>query len=110
MAGKPFIVLSLPDALNDYQKMCDGDARTAAKGLGLAIEVVYAEDQLAKQIEQLSGYIRRNKASQPFALLVLPIHDRTLERVARDAARQGIGGVCLNRGVDSIGDLRKDFS
>jgi ABC-type sugar transport system substrate-binding protein len=109
MAGKQFIVLSLPDALNDYQKMCDEDARATAKRLGLRVEVIYAEDQLAKQVEQLSGYIRRDKTGQPFALLVLPIHDRTLERVARDAAHQGIGWVCLNRGVDSIGDIRKDF-
>ena len=80
-----------------------------AKMLGLDIEVVYAEDQLPKQIEQLSGYIRRDKAMQPFAFLVLPIHDKTLERVARDAARQGIGWVCLNRGADSIGDVGKEF-
>ena len=58
MVSKRFIVLSMPDPLNDYQKMCDGDARTTAKMLGLDIEVVYAEDQLAKQIEQFSGYIR----------------------------------------------------
>jgi ABC-type sugar transport system substrate-binding protein len=109
MVDKRLIVLSLPDALNDYQKMCDGDARTTAKVLGLSIDVVYAEDQLAKQIEQLSGYIRRDKARQPFALLVLPIHDKTLERVARDAARQGIGWVCLNRGADSIGNVGKEF-
>ena len=40
---------------------------------------------------------------------MLPIHDKSLERVARDAARQGIGWVCLNRGADSIGAIGKEF-
>jgi ribose transport system substrate-binding protein len=109
MAAKQFIVLSLPDALNHYQKMCDEDGRMAAQRAGLRIETVYAGNQMPKQVEQLYRFIRTDKPARPVAILVLPSHDKAFVRVGADAARQGIGWICLNRGIDSIGDLRRDF-
>src|SRR5215470_4843531 len=42
-------------------------------------------------------------------VIVLPVRDNSLDRVARDAARTRIGWFCLNRKMSNLRELRAEF-
>jgi ABC-type sugar transport system substrate-binding protein len=106
---KPKISLLLADASNEYQQMLLADAGRAAEAAGLTLESDFANNQITVQIRQLYGFINRDPTRRTRAIIVLPVRDNSLNRVASDAAKAGVGWVCLHRKMDYIDELRQEY-
>jgi ABC-type sugar transport system substrate-binding protein len=102
------LVVCLTSAEQEYQTLQGADARAASERLRATTEVLFAEDNAVMQIQQLYHYVHAPEADRPAALL---LHTRVpdgLERVARNAARAGIGWFLLNRTAPYIDALRAE--
>lgn len=102
------VVVCLTSAEQEYQALQGEDARAAAQRLGADVEVLFAEDNAVMQIQQLFHFVHAPEAERPAALL---LHTRVpdgLERVARNAARAGIGWLLLNRSAPYVEPLRSE--
>jgi len=105
--GERFIVC-LTSAEQEYQALQADDARAAAARLSAEVEVLFAEDNAVLQIQQLFRFVHAPEAERPAAIL---LHTRVpdgLERVARNAARVGIGWLLLNRTAPYLEPLRRE--
>ena len=102
------LVVSLTSAEQDYQALQGEDAREAGRRLGAEVEVLFAEDNAVKQIQQLFRFVHAPAEDRPAALLVHTRVPDGLERVARNAARAGIGWVLLNRTAPYVETLRSE--
>jgi ABC-type sugar transport system substrate-binding protein len=104
------VVVCLTSAEQEYQALQGQDARAAAERLSAEVEVLFADDNAVKQIQQLFRYVHAPEAERPAAFL---LHTRVpdgLERVARNAARAGIGWVLLNRTAPYVDALRREHA
>ena len=102
------LVVSLTTADQEYQALQGDDAREAGRRHGVEVEVLFAEDNAVKQIQQLFRFVHAPEGERPAALLV---HTRVadgLERVARNAARAGVGWILLNRTAPYVDGLRSE--
>ena len=102
------IVVSLTTAAQDYQALQGQDAAETGRRLGVEVEVLFAEDNAVKQIQQLFRFVHAPEGERPSAFLV---HTRVadgLERVARSAARAGVGWILLNRTAPYLETLRSE--
>jgi ribose transport system substrate-binding protein len=102
------LVVALTTAEQEYQALQGEDAREAGRRLGAAVEVLFAEDNAVLQIQQLFGFVHAPEGGRPDVLLVHTRAPDGLERVARNAARAGIGWVLLNRAAPYVDALRKE--
>jgi ribose transport system substrate-binding protein len=102
-------LLSLTNDDNDYQIEQASSARAAALKLGVEVAIVHARNDGIVQSEQLLNSIQSSVNPRPDAILFEPAGSTALPQVARAAAAAGIGWVVLNRDVDYIGDLRRQF-
>jgi ABC-type sugar transport system substrate-binding protein len=100
------VVVSLTSAEQEYQALQGDDAREAGRRLGVEVEVLFAEDNAVRQIQQLFAFVHAPEGERPAALLVHTRVPDGLERVARNAAREGIGWVLLNRTAPYLDALR----
>lgn len=104
----PHLVVSLTSERQEYQSLQADEAREAGGRLGIGVEVLFADDNGVVQIQQLFRSVHAPSAERPAALLV---HTRVadgLERLARNAARAGIGWVLLNRTAPYLEALRRE--
>ena len=104
------VVVCLTSEKQEYQALQAEDARTTGERLGAVVEVVFAEDNAVLQIQQLFRFVHAGEGERPAALL---LHTRVpdgLERVARNAARAGIGWVLLNRTAPYVDALRREHA
>lgn len=102
------IVVCLTSAEQEYQSLQGEDARAAGRRLGADVEVLFADDNAVLQIQQLFRFVHAPEAERPAAFL---LHTRVadgLERVARNAARAGIGWFLLNRTAAYLPPLRRE--
>jgi ABC-type sugar transport system substrate-binding protein len=102
------IVVCLTSAEQEYQALQGEDARAVARRLAAEVEVLFADDNAVMQIQQLFHYVHAPSAERPAAFL---LHTRVadgLERVARNAARAGIGWLLLNRTAPYLEPLRRE--
>jgi ABC-type sugar transport system substrate-binding protein len=102
------IVVCLTSAEQEYQALQGADARATAQRLDTQVEVLFAEDNAVMQIQQLFRFVHAPEADRPAALL---LHTRVpdgLERVARNAARAGIGWFLLNRTASYLEPVRRE--
>jgi len=102
------VIVSLTSAEQEYQVLQGQDAREVGRGLGAEVEVLFAEDNAVLQIQQLFAFVHAPESERPAALLV---HTRVadgLERVARNAAKAGIGWFLLNRTAPYLDVLRSE--
>jgi ribose transport system substrate-binding protein len=106
---KPRFVLSLTTNDNDYQMEQATAAQEAAKRLNVDLEILYADNDAIQQSQQLLKIIQSNAASHPDGIIFEPVGGTAFPQVARAAAAAGIGWVVLNREVDYLSDLRRDF-
>lgn len=106
---KPRFVLSLTTNDNDYQMEQATAAQEAANRLKVDLEIIYAENDAILQSQQLLKIIQSNSGSHPDAIIFEPVGGTALPQVARAAASAGIGWVVLNREVEYLGDLRREF-
>jgi ABC-type sugar transport system substrate-binding protein len=101
-------VVSLTSADQEYQALQGEDAREAARRLGLEVEVLFAEDNAVRQIQQLFRFVHAGEGERPAALLVHTRVPDGLERVARNAVQAGVGWILLNRTAAYVDALRRE--
>lgn len=102
-------LISLTTDDNDYQiEQAAEAARTAAR-LGVDIQIVYAENDAILQSQQLLKIIQSNTEAHPSGIIFEPVGGTAMPQVARAAAAAGIGWVVLNREVEYLTDLRRNF-
>src|ERR1044071_6991259 len=102
---KKFLV-SLTTKDNDYQHEQALDAERAAQKLGVSAEVVYAENDVVTQSQQLLKAIQAAPEQRPDAIMFEPVGGTALPQVARQAVAAGMGWVVLNSDVDYLGAVR----
>jgi ribose transport system substrate-binding protein len=102
-------VLSLTTNDNDYQMEQASAAQEAAKRLNVDLEILYADNDAIQQSQQLLKIIQSNAASHPDGIVFEPVGGTAFPLVAKAAAAAGIGWVVLNREVEYLSDLRRDF-
>lgn len=102
------LVVSLTSEDQEYQALQGQDAREAGRRLGVEVEVLFAEDNAVKQIQQLFRHVHAPEVERPAALLVHTRAPDGLERVARNAARAGLGWLLLNRTAPYLEGLRDE--
>jgi ribose transport system substrate-binding protein len=103
------ILLSLITNDNDYQQEQAAVAEQTATRLGIALSIVYAENDAITQSQQLLEVIQGPVDDRPDAIIVEPV-GTGLAQVAGAAARAGIGWAVINREVDYISALRAKYS
>jgi ABC-type sugar transport system substrate-binding protein len=100
------VLVSLLSDDQEFQVLQAQDARATAPRLGLAVEIVFAENNSVLQIQQLFKAVHAPEAERPRAIVVETVVGEGLERVARNAAQAGVGWVLLNRHVPYLEELR----
>jgi ribose transport system substrate-binding protein len=100
-------LLSLPTDDNDYQQEQAVAANEAAQRLGVALQIVHADNDAIKQSDQILQAIQANEGKRPNAILFEPLGSTSLPQAARAAAARGIGWVVLNRNAEYIPELRR---
>jgi len=104
----PRLFVALVDEQQEYNQMQAAAARQAATREGLALDVVFAENNVHVQIHQLFEQIHVPEGERPAAIILHSVAGEGLGRVARNAVRAGIGWVVLNRRVEYIAELRRE--
>ena len=102
-------VVSLTTDDNDYQMEQAVEASKVAAKLGVEIQIMYAENDAIVQSQQLLKIIQSNTEPHPDGIIFEPVGGTAMPQVARAAAAAGIGWVVLNREVDYLVDLRRNF-
>jgi ABC-type sugar transport system substrate-binding protein len=102
------LVVSLTSAEQEYQSLQGQHAREVGGRLGAEVEVLFAEDNAVRQIQQLFSFVHAPEGEHPAAFLVHTRVPDALERVARNAAAAGIGWFLLNRTAPYVDGLRRD--
>ena len=99
-------VISLTNDDNDYQIEQAASAQTAARRLGVDVEILHAKNDAIEQSQQIFKVVQSSSAAaRPSAILVEPV-GTPLPQAARAAVGAGIGWVLLNRDADYIPELR----
>src|SRR5437667_2316518 len=102
-------VVSLTTNDNDYQVEQAVAAEEAARRLNVDIEILYADNDAIQQSQQLLKIIQSNSQPHPDGIIFEPVGGTAMPQVARASALAGIAWVVLNREVDYISDLRRNF-
>jgi ABC-type sugar transport system substrate-binding protein len=102
------LVVCLTSAEQEYQALQGEDARAVSERFAAATEVLFAEDNAVLQIQQVFRLIHAPQAERPAAVLIHTRVPEGLERVARNAARAGIGWFLLNRTAPYLETLRAE--
>lgn len=84
------------------------DARSAGKRRGLQVEVVFAENNAVQQIHQLYSYVHAPVEQRPLAIVVEAVRNEGMERLARNAAKAGIGWIVQQQGLGYVATLLKE--
>jgi ABC-type sugar transport system substrate-binding protein len=107
---KNTLALCLPhDESTRYQQLLIDDARKAAQKAGLRIDSYFAQGQVITQVRQVYSCIQGEASKRICGIIAMPVTDNSLNRVAADAVRAGLGWICLHREMDILGDLRRDY-
>jgi len=101
------ILVSLTTNDNDYQIEQAQSAEQAAGKLGVAAEIIYANNDAINQSTQLLRAIQAAPEERPSAIVFEPVGGTALPQVARAAANAGIGWAVLNRDASYIEELRR---
>jgi ABC-type sugar transport system substrate-binding protein len=91
---------------NVFQREQVAAVESAARRHHLDLQVRYAESNALIQIQQLYESVHAKKGPAPDAIIVEPVAEEGMPRVARNAAAAGIGWAVLNAGTSYIPELR----
>jgi len=106
MSSSPLrIVVSLTAEDSAYQRAEARAAQIAAQKHGFNIEITYAQGDAIVQSDHLLNLIHSSADTRPDVIMLEPV-GTGMVRVAREAARIGIGWIVLNREVDYVPELR----
>jgi ribose transport system substrate-binding protein len=100
------IVISLPGE-NNYLREQEAAAKATAQRLGLDLSIINAKSDPVTQSQQLLEIVQAPSA-RPDAIVVEPVNNQGLPRVAEAAAAAGVGWVISNALVDYLEALRKN--
>lgn len=100
-------LVSLTTSDNDYQIEQAASAESAARKLGVDLQIIYADNDAINQSQQLLRIIQ--SGPRPGAIAFEPAGSTALPQVARAAAMAGIGWVILNREADYTTQLRSSY-
>lgn len=100
------IVISLPGE-NNYLREQEAAAKSSAQKLGLELRIINAKSDPVTQSQQLLEIVQTT-AARPDAIVVEPVNNQGLPRVAEAAVAAGIGWVISNALVDYLEALRKN--
>ena len=92
----------------EYQQLIRRDCLEAASRHGVAVEIVSAAGDSARQAGQIHAVLGRAQAARPDALLVYPVRESALLADARLATRLGVGWVLLGRWSSYLTDMRAE--
>src|ERR1700730_5714543 len=110
MGKKLRILVSLTTKDNDYQVEQAQSAEQSAIRLGVAAEIIFADNDAINQSTQILKAVQASPESRPHAIVVEPVGGTALPQVARAATTAGIGWAVLNREASYIAELRKTCS
>jgi ABC-type sugar transport system substrate-binding protein len=99
------IVISLPGE-NNYLREQEAAAKTSAQRLGLDLQVINAKSDPVTQSQQVLEVVQA-QSGRPDGVIVEPVNNQGLPRVAEAAVAAGIGWVVSNASVDYLEPLRK---
>jgi len=99
------IVVSLPSE-NNYLREQEAVAKATAQRLGLDLQVINAKSDPVTQSQQVLEIVQ-SQTARPDAVIVEPVNNQGLPRVAEAAVAAGIGWVVSNARVDYLEPLRK---
>jgi ribose transport system substrate-binding protein len=99
------IAVSLTAQDSVYQQAEAQAARKAAQKHGFSIDVTFAQSDAIVQSDHLLNLIHAPAEIRPGVIMLEPV-GTGMVRVAREAARVGIGWIVLNREVDYLPELR----
>ena len=105
----PRVVVALLNADQEFQQAQAKDAREAAARLSLDVEVAFAEGHAVVQIQQLFKHVHAPEGERPAAIVVEAVTAEGLERVARNAVKEGIGWILVNARVAYVDELREKY-
>lgn len=100
------ILVSLTTNDNDYQIEQALSAEQAASKLGVAADIVYANNDAINQSTQILRAIQAAPEDRPNAIVFEPVGGTALPQVARAAVGADIGWAVLNRDASYIEELR----
>lgn len=99
------IVVSLPGE-NNYLREQEAVANITAQRLGIDLQVINAKSDPVTQSQQVLELVQA-QSGRPDAVIVEPVNNQGLPRVAEAAVAAGIGWVVSNARVDYLEPLRK---
>jgi ribose transport system substrate-binding protein len=100
------ILVSLPTRENDFQVEQALSAEQAARKLGIAVEISYADNDAVNQSTQILKALQRDPGMRPNGIVFEPVGRDALPRVSQAARDAGVGWAVLNRAPDYITELR----
>jgi ribose transport system substrate-binding protein len=103
------IALSLTAEDSVYQQAESRAAQAAAQKHGFQVNITYAQGDAILQSDHILSLIHSAPDIRPHAIMLEPV-GTGMVRVAREAARIGIGWIVLNREVDYVSELRATAS
>lgn len=104
------VVVSLITHDNDFQLEQAIAAEEAARKLGVDVEILYADNDSIQQSQQILNLVQCKAEGRPDGIILEPVGATALPQVARAAAVAGIPWVVLNRQLEYIRDLRREFT
>lgn len=99
------VFLSLTTQDNDYQRAQAAAAQSAARRLGINLEIGYAQGDAVNQSQQILKVIQE-KTQKYDAVIFEPV-GTGMAQIGRLAASAGIGWIVLNHFADYLGQLRR---
>ena len=99
------VLVSLMTKDNDFQREQAAAAERAAAKLGIAIEVIFGDNDAITQSQQLLEVIQSRSGIRPHAVVVEPV-GTGFPQVAIQAAKASIGWAVLNRKPDYLAEVR----
>jgi ABC-type sugar transport system substrate-binding protein len=109
MLGSKKLALFLRALDNEYQKLQKSDFLQRSRLHSIAPTVFDAGNDSRTQFRQIEDVLRSRGRGGFDALLVNPVLESTLEPLAAEAARQGVGWVSLNRSSEYVPGLRRAY-
>lgn len=100
------VIVSLPGD-NKYLREQAAAAEATSAGTNIAVRVLNAESDPITQSQQLLELIQAPDHQKPDAIIVEPVTESGLPRVAEAAVNAGVGWVISNARVDYVERLRK---
>jgi ABC-type sugar transport system substrate-binding protein len=91
----PYVAVFLPDVENGYQFLLKKETEAAGRTAGLETRFWFSENSVAHQARELYAVLHSDP--KPIAVLVIPVQETSLVRLAGEAAADGIAWFWLNR-------------